>query len=187
MRLTAVSEFTDAFLHKPAEQSEMLTKSEADGLAMSDLEQSAVLLVPRLHGYCGGETLARWRPGLRDRLAQLTESSRQLLMLTLDMSFDWIDYTSTSVTATISSSSVTLLTTMLRMGVNDECRSIGEGSFDVETLMSHLRELYGGDRIQVLTHVVGMDNRCLRSVHVLGARVIRSRRPWASRCWFASP
>jgi carnitine 3-dehydrogenase len=53
------------------------------------------------------------------------------------------------------------------IGADEEYRSKTGSYFTVETHLFHLRELYAGDRVHVLTQVLGADDKRLHVFHVL--------------------
>src|SRR5206468_12953632 len=53
------------------------------------------------------------------------------------------------------------------IGHGAEGRSTGGSYFTVETHLRHLRELYAGDRVEVLTQVLGADEKRLHLFHVI--------------------
>ncbi|WP_136623342.1 3-hydroxyacyl-CoA dehydrogenase NAD-binding domain-containing protein [Bradyrhizobium centrolobii] len=166
-KLTEVPEFTDAFLEKLAEQSE----AQAGKLTIPELEQKrddclvAVLQGLRDQGYGAGETLARWEQGLRDSLPQLTNGSGPLRIPTRQVPSEWNDHVTGSEYPQLFGIATDNL--LCYIGVDAKYRSNSGNYRTVETHVSHLRELYAGDRVEVLTQILGADDRRLHLFHLL--------------------
>ncbi|WP_051448472.1 3-hydroxyacyl-CoA dehydrogenase NAD-binding domain-containing protein [Bradyrhizobium sp. WSM1417] len=169
-KLTEVPDLTDAFLNKLAEQSD----ARAENLSGSELERQrddclvAVLQGLRSQCYGAGETLARWEQGLRDHIPQPASRSGPLLMPTLELPSDWVDYnghiTENRYLQLCGIATDNLLT---YVGIDAHYRSKFGSYYTVETHLSHLGELHAGDRVQVLTQVLGADDKRLHLFHVL--------------------
>ncbi|MCP3368614.1 3-hydroxyacyl-CoA dehydrogenase NAD-binding domain-containing protein [Bradyrhizobium cajani] len=172
-RLTDKPDFDRSFLHKIAEQAESL--SLADPLDIPIEQKRDDLLVAVLRGlrsqdYGPGKTLARWERGLRARAfsAELTSGSGPLRMPTLTLPPDWIGghghITDLGQLELCRRACGNLLR---QVGIDDDYLS-NYGSYrDVEVRLSLLGTLTAGDRVQVLTHVLGVDKMRLRIFHVL--------------------
>ncbi|MET4046138.1 carnitine 3-dehydrogenase [Bradyrhizobium sp. RT6a] len=169
-KLTEVPEFTDAFIDKLAEQSD----AQAANLTIPELEQKrddclvAVLQGLRAQGYGAGETLARWEKGLRDRAPQRTNGSDPLRMPMREIPCDWIDYNghvSESRYLELFGNATGIL--LRYIGIDGEYLSKSGSYQAVETHLSRLRGLCAGDRVEVLTQVLGADDKCLRLFHTL--------------------
>lgn len=171
-KLADVPELTSAFLDRLAEQSDAQTK--ADNLTIHALEQKrddclvAVLQGLRSQRYGAGETLARWEERLRDRVLQSTNDTGPLQMPILEMPNDWLDHnghvTEWRYLQLFSNATDTLLR---YIGVDNEYRSNIGSFYAVQTHLSYLRELYAGDRVRVLTQVLGADDKRLHNFHVI--------------------
>lgn len=166
-KLTEVPEFTDAFLDKLAEQSE----AQAGKMAIPQFEQKrddclvAVLQGLRDQGYGAGETLVRWEQGLRDRLPQRTNGSGPLRTPTRQIPSEWnADVTESHYLQLFG---IAIDNLFCYIGIDAEYRSNSGTYRTVETHLSHLRELYAGDRVQVLTQILGADDKHLHLIHVL--------------------
>lgn len=166
-KLTEVPELTDAFLDKLAEQSE----EQAGKMAIPELEQKrddclvAVLQGLRDQGYGAGETLARWERGLRDRRPQLTNDAGPLRIPSRQIPPEWNgDVADCHYLQLFGIATDNLL---CYIGVDAEYRSNSGSYRTVEMHLSHLRELYAGDRVQVLTQMLGADDKRLHLIHVL--------------------
>ncbi|MCC8958647.1 thioesterase family protein [Bradyrhizobium sp. Pear77] len=169
-KLIEVPELTDAFLDKLAEQSD----SQAENLTIPELERKrddclvAVLQGLRAQGCGAGETLARWEQRLLDRGPQLINGTGPLRMPTRQIPSDWLDG-SGQITESRSLQLCGIATDNLLsyIGVDGGYRSNVGSYYTVETHLSHLRDLYVGDQVQVLTQVLGADDRRLQLFHVL--------------------
>jgi carnitine 3-dehydrogenase len=53
------------------------------------------------------------------------------------------------------------------VGVDDAYRASGHSYYTVETHLSHLRQLFAGDRVHVTTQLLGADEKRLHVFHVL--------------------
>ncbi|MGY4230109.1 carnitine 3-dehydrogenase [Bradyrhizobium sp. USDA 4503] len=169
-KLTDVPELTDAFLNKLAEQS----ASRGENLTSLEIEQKrddcyvAILQGLRAQGYGAGETLARWEQGLRDQAPRIENGSGPLRMPTLQMPSDWVDYNSqVSESRYVELCGIATDNLLRYVGVVGEYLSNSGSYHTVETHLSHIRELYAGDRVQVLTQVLTADDKHLRLFHVL--------------------
>lgn len=168
-KLADAPELTEAFLDKLAEQSE----ARDDNQAIPELQQKrddclvAVLQGLRAQGYGAGKTFSRWEKELRDRAPQLTRASGQLEMMR-QIPSDWIDYnghlTESRYLQLCGIATDNLLT---YAGIDAEYRSKFGSYYTLETHLSHLGELYAGERVQVLTQVLGADDKRLHLFHVL--------------------
>ncbi|KRP88607.1 hypothetical protein AOQ73_27735 [Bradyrhizobium pachyrhizi] len=169
-KLTEVPEFTDAFLDKLAEQSD----AQAGNMTIPELEQKrddclvAVLQGLRAQGHGAGETLARWEQGLRDRILPLTNGSGLLRMPARQIPSEWNDCDGHVVESHYSKLFHIATDNLLcYIGVDGEYRSNCGSYHTVEMHLFHLRELYAGDRVQVLTQILGADDKHLHLFHVL--------------------
>lgn len=168
-KLTDVPELTDVFLDKLADQLD----AQAENLTIPELEQKrddclvAVLQGLRSQHHGAGETLARWEQGLRDRDPPPTSGSGPLRM-PRQIPSDCIDYNGHVNESRHLQLFRSATDTLLRyIGLDGEYRSNSGNYRTVETHLSHLRELYAGERVQVLTQVLGADDKRLQLFHVL--------------------
>ncbi|WP_354132660.1 3-hydroxyacyl-CoA dehydrogenase NAD-binding domain-containing protein [Bradyrhizobium sp. RT4b] len=169
-KLADVPELTDVFLNKLAEQAD----ARDEGLSIGKLEEQrddrfvAVLQALRSQNYGAGETLARWEEGLRKRAPKLDSNSGPLRMRILQMSSDWVDYNG-HITESRYLYILGLATDNLlaHIGIEGEYRSKHGSYYTVETHLAHLGELHAGDRVQVLTQILGADSKRLHLFHVL--------------------
>ncbi|WFU71222.1 3-hydroxyacyl-CoA dehydrogenase NAD-binding domain-containing protein [Bradyrhizobium sp. CB2312] len=172
-KLTEVPELTEAFLDKLAEQTDERGDARAENLSSSELERKrddclvAVLQGLRAQGYGAGETVARWEKGLRDRAPKLVDGCRPLLM-TRQIPSDWIDYNGhLTESRYLQLCGIATDNLLSCVGIDSEYRSKFGSYFTLETHLSHLGELHAGDHVEVLTHVLGADDKRLHVFHVL--------------------
>ncbi|MGY3537984.1 carnitine 3-dehydrogenase [Bradyrhizobium sp. USDA 4515] len=168
-KLTDVPELTDAFLDKFAEQSD--AQARTDNITEKERDDCLVALLQGLrsqrHG--AGETLARWEQGLRDSApAVVAGDSSPLRSAMLDMPSDWLDANG-HVTESRYLELCTFGTSNLlnRIGVDRDYRSKYGSYYTLETHLSHLREIRVGDRVQVLTQILGVDDKRIHLFHVI--------------------
>ncbi|UWU81505.1 3-hydroxyacyl-CoA dehydrogenase NAD-binding domain-containing protein [Bradyrhizobium huanghuaihaiense] len=169
-KLTDAPQYTDAFIDKLAEQ----TDARAEKLTAAELEENrdnalvAVLRGLRSEGYGAGETLARWEKGLLDRIPQLTDGSGPLRIATVEIPADWIDiHGHVNQGRYLELCGMGTRSLFSWIGMDAVYRSRYGSYYTRETHLSHLRELYAGERVQVLTQVLGADDKCLHIFHVL--------------------
>ncbi|MDE5447104.1 carnitine 3-dehydrogenase [Bradyrhizobium sp. CSA207] len=169
-RLTEVPELTDGLLDKLAKQLD----AQSENLTVPELEQKrddclvAMLQGLRGQGYSAGETLSRWEQGLRDRVLPLNNGPGPLRMPTQQMPSDWMDYNGQVTESCYVQLFGNATGTLLRyIGIDDEYRSKCGSYQMVESHLFHLRSLSAGERVQVLTQVLGADDKRLQLFHVL--------------------
>ncbi|MCK1269136.1 thioesterase family protein [Bradyrhizobium sp. 49] len=169
-KLTDVPELTDAFVDKLVKQ----TDARGENPTGPELEQKrddclvAVLQGLRSQTYGAGETLARWEQNLRHRMPQPTGGPGPLRMPIIEMPSDWLDYNGHVTEKRYLELCGYGTENVLRyIGIDDEYRSECGSYFTLETHLSHIRELYAGDRVQVLTQVLDADDKRLHLFHVL--------------------
>ncbi|MEY9104460.1 carnitine 3-dehydrogenase [Bradyrhizobium yuanmingense] len=170
-RLTDKPEMGSAFLDKVAAQADALAK--ADPLPVPLEHKRDDLLVAVLHGlrsqgYGPGETLARWEQGLRAGAPDLINDVGPLRMPILEVPSRWLDYdghvNESRYIELFGSATDSLLCSI---GVDGEYRSRHGGYRTQETHLSYLLQLYAGDRVQILTQVLGADEKHFHLFHVL--------------------
>lgn len=171
-KFTDVPELTDAFLDKLAEQAD--AQAGTENLTITELEQKrddglvAVLRGLRSEGYGAGETLARWEQKMRDRVPQQTSGSAPLRMPVLEVRSDWLDNNGNIIGSRYVELCGYATDTLLRyIGIDGEYVSNTGSYHTVETHLSHLEELHAGDRVQVLTQVLGADDKRIHVFHVI--------------------
>ncbi|RZM98041.1 carnitine 3-dehydrogenase [Bradyrhizobium genosp. SA-3] len=172
-RLSDKPDMDRAFLDKVAEQADALVEANPVEIPIEEKRDDclvAVLQGLRSQGCGPGETLARWEKGLRDRapLPQLANGSGPLQMATLQLPSDWLDSNGHITEMRYLEICGYAGSNLLRyVGSDAEYRSKCGSYFTAETHLTHLRELYAGDRIQVLTQVLGADDKRLHLFYVI--------------------
>ena len=98
-------------------------------------------------------------------------SSGPLRLLTREIPADWIDYnghvTEFRYLQLLADATDALL---LFVGVDGAYVESGASYYTVETHISHLGQLYAGDQVEVLTQVLGWDERRLHLFHTIVRR-----------------
>ncbi len=156
-KLTDVPELTDALLDRIEVQSD----EQAAGRSQRELERErddalvAILQGLRGVGAGAGETLLAWE---RDLLARGTASSERRVPA------DWVDYNGHVHESRYLQAFADATDALLGRLELDPARS---SYFTVETHLSHLRQLHGGDRYEVKTQVLDVDAKRLHVFHVL--------------------
>ncbi|RXH42347.1 3-hydroxyacyl-CoA dehydrogenase NAD-binding domain-containing protein [Bradyrhizobium zhanjiangense] len=170
-RLTDKPDIDRAFLDKAAEQVDVLVKCHALNVPAEEKRDDfivALLQALRSQGYGPGETVARWERALSDRARQLTNRSGPLRMPTLEVPSHWVDYSGHVIQSRYLKLVNNATETLLQyIGIDGQYRSDSGNYYTAETHLTHLQELYAGDRIQVLTQVLGADDKRLHLHHVI--------------------
>lgn len=169
-RLTDKPDINRAFLDKAAEQADALVK--ADPLDVPTDQKCDDLLVAllqalRSQNYGPGEALARWEQGLRARAPKPSQDSGPL-RTRREIPPSWVDSNGHAAESTylqLCSEATGTVTTYI--GIDGAYRSSSGTFFTVETHLSHLGELHAGDRVHVLTQVLGADDKRLHLFHVI--------------------
>ncbi|WP_038937166.1 3-hydroxyacyl-CoA dehydrogenase NAD-binding domain-containing protein [Bradyrhizobium japonicum] len=167
-KLTDKPDINAAFLDKAAAQADALVK--ADPLDISAEQKRDDLLVAllqalRSQGYGPGETLARWERGLLVRAPQPTQGAGPLRTLR-EIPSNWVDGNGHAAESTyLQLCSEATGTVTRHIDIDGEYRSKSGTYFTVETHLTHLGELHAGDRVQVLTQVLGADEKRLHLFH----------------------
>ena len=175
-KLVDVPELTPAFLDKVAGQSDL----QARGRSVGDLERErddalvGVLQALRAQGVGAGATVAAWERGLLDVVpAPVIDSSdgdrpAPITLFTREIPADWIDYNGHVTESRYLDLLGEATDALLRyIGVNATYLAAGGSYYTVETHISHLGQLYAGDRIQAATQVLGFDDKRLHLFHVI--------------------
>ncbi|MHC4046096.1 3-hydroxyacyl-CoA dehydrogenase NAD-binding domain-containing protein [Bradyrhizobium sp. 23AC] len=169
-KLTDVPELTNALFDKLAEQAD----ARGEKLASLEFEQKrddcyvAILQGLRTQGQGAGKTLALWEHGLRDHNVQIDSGSGPLRMPPVQMPSDWLDsngHVNESRYLQLCSEATGILERYV--GVDSEYRSKCGAFYTVETHLFHLGELRAGDCAQVLTQVLGAQDKRLHVFHVV--------------------
>ena len=177
-KLVEVPELTAPFVEKLVRQSD----AQASGQSTPELERDrddclvAVLHALRAQGAGAGETLARWERGLL-RSADAPEPATNggppapLRLLVRQIPADWLDYnghvTESRYLQMFGDATDSLLG---YIGVDAAYLDNGASYYTVETHISHLGQLFAGDRVEASTQVLGWDDKRLHVFHTL-ARV----------------
>ncbi|WP_369292647.1 thioesterase family protein [Bradyrhizobium yuanmingense] len=122
----------------------------------------------RFTGYGPGETLTRWKQELRNLAPEPIPESGPLRLPTRDIPANWIGHdgrvTESRYFQLIGDANDTLLRSI---GVDDKYRSRYGGYQTLETHMRNLGGLRSGDSAEVLTQVLGADDRILHLFHAI--------------------
>lgn len=169
-RLTDEPDINSAFLDKLAEQGDALVKSDPLDVPAEQKRDDllvALLQALRSQGYGPGETLAHWEQGLRARTPQPTQDSGPLRTLR-EIPPAWVDSNGHAAESNyLQLCSEATGTVTHYIGIDSEYRANSGTYFTVETHLSHLGELRAGDRVQVLTQVLGADDKRLHLFHTI--------------------
>ena len=158
-KLTDVPELSDQLIEKVTSQSD----AQAGGRTTHELEQFrddclvALLQGLRAQGAGAGEVLAEWERGL------LGADPR-----TRHIPPEWVDYNGhvhESRYLQLFSDATDVL--LGELGLDGEYLDRSGSFFTVETHLSHLGQLYGGDRVRVSTQALGSDDKRLHLFHEL--------------------
>jgi carnitine 3-dehydrogenase len=174
-KLTDVPELTPALLEKLVAQSD----DQAGGRTVPQLERErddslvALLQALRAQGAGAGQTLATWEKALLDAAAVPDAAGdgpppAPLALTRLQIPPDWIDYnghvTESRYLQVFGDASDALLRFI---GVDAAYLEGGGSYFTAETHISHLGQLYAGDRIEVVSQVLGWDDKRLHLFHTI--------------------
>jgi carnitine 3-dehydrogenase len=175
-KLVDVPKLTPAFLDKVAGQSD----AQADGRSVAELELErddslvAVLQALRAQGVGAGATVAAWERRLLDvvpvpRPGPLDgDHPGPLALYTREIPSDWIDYNGHVTESRYLDVLGEATDALLRyIGVDAAYLGAGGSYYTVETHISHLGQLYAGDRVQAATQVLGWDDKRLHLFHVI--------------------
>ncbi|MBV9000446.1 MAG: carnitine 3-dehydrogenase, partial [Solirubrobacterales bacterium] len=173
-KLVDVPELTPALLAKLARQSD----AQAGGRSVGDLERErddslvAILQALRAQGEGAGTTVAGWERTLLDVVPVPALSSADgdapLALYTREIPADWIDYNGHVTESRYLDLLGEATDALLRyIGVDASYLGSGGSYYTVETHISHLGQLYAGDRVRALTQVLGWDDKRLHVFHVL--------------------
>jgi carnitine 3-dehydrogenase len=174
-KLVDVPELTPSFLDKLGAQSD----AQAGGLSVGELERLrddclvAILQGLRVQDTAAGRTLAGWEQGLLERVDGASPSTDgrapgPLELVHREIPPEWIDYNGhvheSRYLQLFGDATDALLR---RIGVDQEYVAAGHSYYTVETHLSHLQQLVAGERVRVLTQVLGHDERRLHLFHTL--------------------
>jgi len=160
-KLVDVPELTPALLDKLAEQSD----AQAGGRTVGELERErddclvAILQGLRSNGAGAGDTLARWEQGLLNSSSDGGPPVRVVPP-------EWIDYNGHVHESRYLQLFADATDVLLRtVGIDEAYLGAGGSYYTVETHLSHLGQLVAGDRVQVVTQVLGADDKRLHVFH----------------------
>ncbi|WP_316399355.1 3-hydroxyacyl-CoA dehydrogenase NAD-binding domain-containing protein [Bradyrhizobium sp. 33ap4] len=171
-KLTEVPELADAYLDKLGEQLD--AQMEAENLSFSELERKRDdCLVAMLRGlsseeHGAGSTLARWERRLRDRVPQSSSEPGPLRTPMLEIPSSWLGYNGhVTGRCDLQLCGYAKENVLNHIGIDDEYMATSGRYFSAETHLSHIRELYAGDRVEVITQVLGADDKRLHIFHAV--------------------
>ncbi len=173
-KLVDVPELTTEFLDKVAGQSD----AQARGRSVAELERErddclvAVLQALRGQSAGAGATVAGWERSLLDIVPAAQpgpmDGDRPLALYSREIPPDWIDYNGHVTESRYLDVLGEATDALLRyIGVNAEYLGSGGSYYTVETHISHLGQLYAGDRVQAITQILGCDEKRLHLFHVI--------------------
>lgn len=176
-KLVDVPELDPSFVQQLVRQSD----AQADGESTASLERRrddclvAVLHALRAQREGAGETLAAWERGLLDSAEQAAAPGRAdgrppapLALLAREIPADWLDYNGHVTESRYLQIFGDATDALLRyIGVDDTYLDGGGSYYTVETHISHLGQLFAGDRVQAVTQVLGWDEKRLHLFHTL--------------------
>jgi carnitine 3-dehydrogenase len=177
-KLVDVPELTPAFLDEVAGQSD----AQARGRSVAELERQrddclvAILQALRAQDAGAGATVAAWERSLLVSPAPSSAASAgtdggppgPLALYSREIPADWIDYNGHVTESRYLQLLGDATDALLRyIGIDAEYLSAGASYYTVETHISHLGQLYAGDRVRALTQVLGWDDKRLHVFHAL--------------------
>lgn len=174
-KLVDVPELTDGFLDRIAAQSD----EQAAGLSIRELEQRrddnlvAILLALRAQGWGAGAVLneheRRLYAAAAARHAPDSEDvSRPLSLLRARVLPEWVDYNGHMTESRYLEVFGNTTDAFLRYaGMDDVYLATGHSVYTVETHIRHLREVAGLEQLEVMTHVLGADDKRIHIFHAL--------------------
>jgi carnitine 3-dehydrogenase len=189
-KLVDVPELTPAFLDQLAGQSD----AQADGSSVDELERRrddslvAILQALRAQKAGAGATVAEWERNLMSlvpvpvpvpvpasgsdsvsgSVSVSEDGAGPLALMTREIPADWLDYNGHVTESRYLQLFADATDALLRyIGVDAAYLGTGGSYYTVETHLSHLGQLFAGDRVQVATQVLGWDDRRLHLFHVL--------------------
>jgi carnitine 3-dehydrogenase len=175
-KLVDVPELTPTFLDKVAGQSD----AQADGRSVAELERErddalvGILQALRAQGVGAGATVAGWERGLLDvvpvPMAGPVDGAKPgpLTLYTREIPADWLDYNGHVTESRYLELLGEATDALLRyIGVDAAYLGSGGSYYTVESHISHLGQLYVGDRVQAATQVLGFDDKRLHLFHVI--------------------
>jgi carnitine 3-dehydrogenase len=175
-KLTDVPELTPELIDKVAAQSD----AQAGGLSPRDLEQLrddnliAILQALRAQRYAAGEVLREHEARLFSRAtpeAVSVDPGEPLRLHETVVDPSWVDYNGHLTEARYLHVFAHATDAFLRhVGVDDAYLSGGHSAFTVETHLRHLREVRALEQLQVVTQVLGSDDKRVHLFHTMCRR-----------------
>jgi carnitine 3-dehydrogenase len=171
-KLTDVPELTHELLDRLERESD----AQARGLSTAELERLrddclvGVLQALRGHGVGAGETLRAYETALLAGAPALEQDGGLLRLHRARVAPDWIDYNghaSESTYLRFAGQATDLLLGLV--GIDDEYLRDGGSYYTVETHLRHLGQAAEGDLLEVVTQVLGADEKRLHVCH----RIVR--------------
>ncbi|HTX11191.1 MAG TPA: carnitine 3-dehydrogenase [Solirubrobacteraceae bacterium] len=174
-KLVDVPSLTPELIAKIVSQSD----AQAGDRSVADLERVrddclvAILQALRAQGVGAGATLGAWErrlldlaPGTGEEFADAPPAP--LAVYSREIPPDWIDYNGHVTESRYLELLADATDALLRyIGVDAAYIASGGSYFTVETHISHLGQLYSGDRVQAITQVLGWDEKRLHLFHTL--------------------
>ncbi|MDF0498872.1 thioesterase family protein [Bradyrhizobium yuanmingense] len=154
-----------------AEQADAQVK--ADPLPFPTEQMRDDLLVALLQGlssqvYCPGETLTNWEHELRKLLSEPINESDPIRLPILEFSARWLDYSGhVTERSYLQLPGFSLGKLIKHIDHDADCRAKSGSHYTVETHMCDLGELHAGDRVEVLTQVLGVDDKRLHLFYLI--------------------
>lgn len=175
-KLVDVPSLTPELLAKLVSQSD----AQAGGRSVAELERErddclvAVLQALRARDTGAGATLAAWERGLLD-LAPVAGGASDdgatpapLAVYAREIPPEWIDYNGHVTESRYLELFADATDALLRyIGVDAAYVGSGGSYYTVETHISHLGQLYAGDRVRAITQILGWDEKRLHLFHTL--------------------
>jgi carnitine 3-dehydrogenase len=174
-RLTDVPDLSEALIKKLVAQSD----AQAGGRSVAELERArddalvGLLHALRSRGVGAGETLAAWeRRMMSEPVPSLAASDgaipAPLPLVEREIPADWMDYNGHMTESRYLELFSEAIDGLLRwIGVSGEYIDAGASYFTVETHISHLGQLFSGDRVKVTTQMLGYDEKRMHVFHVM--------------------
>jgi carnitine 3-dehydrogenase / betainyl-CoA thioesterase len=177
-KLVDVPELDAEFVAKLLAQSD----AQAGGRSIAELERArddclvALLQGLRGEGAGAGESLAAWERELMSAngkvdLEALDRLPAPLALVRRTIPPDWLDYNEHVTESRYLQLASDAIDAVLRVvGIDAAALVAGSSYYTVESHISHLGQLRAGDRVEVLTQVLGFDDKRLHVFH----RIVRA-------------
>jgi carnitine 3-dehydrogenase len=172
-KLTDVPELTPELVEKIAAESDV----QADGLSVRELERLrddnliALLQALRSRRYAAGAVLAEHEARLFERAgirSTALDPSEPLPLLETVVDQDWVDYNGHLTEARYLHVFAEATDAFLRhVGVDEDYLAGGHSAYTVETHLRHLHEVAALEPLQIVTQVLGADEKRLHLFHTM--------------------